>query len=387
MENFLITYFAEIHLLCLGMLLLMAVHTDHSGKMLTAQLYSRILLSIATAGVLYVLLIMLVHTSTASDFILLLLHSGYVMLCALSVYWWVYYMESKRHSPIVYNRKACWLCAIPVILLGILLCINLKYPLLFVWKNQVLVSNKGAYLIGAVVIFYSIWEAIRYIHWLKKTSDRGYQDLYAIPAQLLFLGIPFAVVLIQTMLRQVPVCVPIMTLALLQEYMNETESRISADPLTGLNNRLVLMNRMHSVLVHHEPDDMTLVIVDVDHFKSINDTYGHAIGDAALCQCADALRAVCHGPYRRALISRYGGDEFILLLPLGRHDDFEKLKETIQQEMAHQSDLHHTPYTLQVSIGAARLSDEIHTEKQWIEAADAQMYTEKAVHHQKDSKR
>ncbi len=54
---------------------------------------------------------------------------------------------------------------------------------------------------------------------------------------------------------------------------------------------------------------------------------------------------------------------------------------------AHQSDLHHTPYTLQVSIGAARLSDEIHTEKQWIEASDAQMYTEKAVHHQKDSKR
>lgn len=387
MGNFMMTYFAEIHLLCLGVLLLLAVHIDHTGKALTSQLYSRILMSIAAAGVCYVVLILFVHLGTYGSIALLLLHSGYVLLCALSVFWWVYYMESRRHSPIVYNRTAIWICASPVIVLAALLLVNLKYPLLFIWHNNILVCNRGAYVIAAIAIFYCVGEAIRYLHWLHLGKDIGYQDAYAVPAQLLFVFIPLAAALIQTMLYQVPVFVPIMTLALLQEYLNESESRISADPLTGLNNRLVLMNRMHSLLVHRDIADMVLVIIDVDHFKSINDTYGHAIGDAALCQCADALRTACHGPFRKALISRYGGDEFILLLPMSQFSELEKLKEEIQKEMKHQCEIYQTPYQLQVSIGAARLSDEIHTEKQWIEAADEQMYTEKAAHHQKESRK
>lgn len=381
------TYFAEIHLVCLGILLLMAVHTDHSGKMLTGQLYSRILASIALAGLLYTVLIILVHTGSASDFILLLLHSGFVFLSVTSVFWWVYYMESKRHSPIVYNRIACYACASPTVILGILLLVNLKVPFLFVWDNAVLASNRGAWLVEAIVVFYSLGESIRYLHWLHQEKDIGYQDAYVVPAQLLFVFMPMAAACIQTMLYQVPVFVPIMTLALLQEYLNESESRISADPLTGLNNRLVLMNRMHGILSQRTPADMALVIIDIDHFKSINDTYGHAIGDAALCQCADGLRAVCHGDYRRALISRYGGDEFMLLLPLEKYSDLDRLKKLIQKEMDHQCEIHHTPYALQVSIGAALLSDEIHSEKQWIEAADQQMYEEKAQHHQKENRK
>lgn len=387
MKNDLIIFFGEIHLLCLGILLLLTVHTDHSGKMLTARLYSRILISIAGAGLLYALLLLLVHMSSVSDFILSLLHAGFVLLSVLSVFWWVYYLESKRHSPVVYNRMACFAGAIPVIVLGILLIVNLKFHFLFVFDNASLVSNTGADLVKAVAVFYSLGESIRYLCWLHQKKDVGYQDAFAIPAQLLFLFVPLAAVCLQTLLYQMPVFVPIMTLALLQEYLNETENRVSADPLTGLNNRLVLMNRMHSVLQHREPSDMALVMIDIDYFKSINDTYGHAMGDAALCQCADGLRNVCHGDYRHALISRYGGDEFVLLLPLEKAGDLTRLKELVQKEMDHQCLLHHTPYALHVSIGAARLSDEIRSEKQWLEAADEQMYAEKSAHHQSESRK
>jgi len=89
---------------------------------------------------------------------------------------------------------------------------------------------------------------------------------------------------------------------------------VFTDPLTGLGNRRFLDNRLEEELRraerHHRP--LTVVFFDIDHFKQVNDTYGHPVGDKALVLVAQTLR---HGIRREDKVARYGGEEFVTLLP------------------------------------------------------------------------
>lgn len=86
------------------------------------------------------------------------------------------------------------------------------------------------------------------------------------------------------------------------------------DPLTGLRNRLQLAERVENEIVRSERHghSLALLIIDVDHFKSVNDCYGHMAGDLALC----ALAAVLKEQIRSIdSVFRYGGEEFVVILP------------------------------------------------------------------------
>ncbi len=85
------------------------------------------------------------------------------------------------------------------------------------------------------------------------------------------------------------------------------------DNLTGLGNRAALDNALHRELrlAERHQWDLSLLAIDLDHFKAINDEYGHSRGDQVLRQVADAIQTVCRGS---DLTFRYGGEEFVVLL-------------------------------------------------------------------------
>ncbi len=86
------------------------------------------------------------------------------------------------------------------------------------------------------------------------------------------------------------------------------------DALTGVANRRGLTGHVEALVGggHGAPrDEVTLVLVDVDHFKAVNDTYGHEVGDEVLVRVAASLRMIVRGT---DLVVRWGGDEFLLLL-------------------------------------------------------------------------
>ncbi len=99
------------------------------------------------------------------------------------------------------------------------------------------------------------------------------------------------------------------------EEMNDRLRRVSqTDGLTGLDNRRYLEERLHEMFEHslrlHEP--LSVVMCDIDHFKSVNDTYGHLAGDAILRQFADLIKEQAREIDR---VGRYGGEEFLIILP------------------------------------------------------------------------
>lgn len=86
------------------------------------------------------------------------------------------------------------------------------------------------------------------------------------------------------------------------------------DPLTGLPNRRLLEDRFSQALAvtERERGEMALAFIDLDHFKRVNDSLGHSVGDALLCAVAERLATVVR---KVDSIARLGGDEFILILP------------------------------------------------------------------------
>jgi diguanylate cyclase (GGDEF)-like protein len=107
----------------------------------------------------------------------------------------------------------------------------------------------------------------------------------------------------------------------------------SRDRLTGLFNRghfdRTLVGAMESANRDGQP--LSLGLLDIDHFKQVNDTYGHALGDRVLVQVAHLLSRAMR---RTDMVARYGGEEFVILMPGTGRDDALRAVEELREEIA-----------------------------------------------------
>lgn len=151
------------------------------------------------------------------------------------------------------------------------------------------------------------------------------------------------------------------------------------DSLTHLPNRVLLINRFDIVFSQckHRNSLVAVCFIDLDHFKDVNDTYGHEVGDHILIEVTQRILK-----YIRAedILSRQGGDEFILLL--GSIVNRESVEEIIKRILIALSEPYtvneHSAIFLSASIGIAFASDYIHDLDILIQQADSAMYEAKA---------
>jgi two-component system cell cycle response regulator len=139
------------------------------------------------------------------------------------------------------------------------------------------------------------------------------------------------------------------------------------DGLTGLVNR----GRFDSLLTERisGTDSFSLILLDLDHFKAVNDTHGHQVGDAVLRSVSTALREVAR---QGDIVARYGGEEIVLLCaghPAEVHELSERFRRAVETAP--------TPVPMTASLGAARFPSEETTVEGLIEAADQRLYVAK----------
>ncbi len=163
----------------------------------------------------------------------------------------------------------------------------------------------------------------------------------------------------------------------LREELQEVREKAALDPLTQLFNRAALDAHLDRVadLAFLLSSSPCILMIDIDHFKRINDTYGHAAGDDVLRRVADAL--VRNFLRREDFVARYGGEEFVVVIPDSTLHNAELRAERVLQsisELEISTDKGKVQVT--VSVGLCSLSSG-DTGKTWLARADAALYEAK----------
>jgi diguanylate cyclase (GGDEF)-like protein len=147
------------------------------------------------------------------------------------------------------------------------------------------------------------------------------------------------------------------------------------DPLTCAYNRRAFEERLQSHVADGSGRDFAVVILDIDHFKAVNDRYGHAAGDAALCVCADTITQ----SFRATdIVARVGGEEFAVILPDVTAESARELADRVRRLVAMRDIISHGHrFRITLSGGIVHNSSGWRDMDSLMKAADAALYRAK----------
>ena len=220
------------------------------------------------------------------------------------------------------------------------------------------------------VLFYSLRKALKEENPFEK---RKHLYIGFFPLMVILGGLSQIIFLPKT-----PIFCFSSTILMLIFFVQSMDVKISQDPLTGLNNRGQLVRYVSQKANLHVTGSLTYVIMlDVNDFKTVNDTYGHAEGDRALVIIADSLKAIARKNNTPIFLGRFGGDEFILVAYLPDENALEQLIRDIREEINAQCRNAGTPYQLSVGIGYSELRPEQDSFQMCMQRADQNLYLDK----------
>lgn len=162
------------------------------------------------------------------------------------------------------------------------------------------------------------------------------------------------------------------------EEMEKLEMLSVTDALTGQYNRRGFANIVQKYIAQYNRDktDFTLIILDIDKFKQINDMYGHDYGDEILKRTSKVLSRVASDD---SVVFRYGGDEFLILHQHKDMQEIDNIRHEIDMGLKRYEKMAATMIPIKVSIGHSVYSDFEDLEK-CIDEADKNMYLDKEKH-------
>lgn len=159
---------------------------------------------------------------------------------------------------------------------------------------------------------------------------------------------------------------------------NELAVRATVDALTGCHNRASIMATLHGAMAGESAEEqrgLAVIFVDLDHFKSVNDRFGHAVGDRVLAAAAGRLRS---GSRSRDVVGRVGGDEFLVVCPdvcspAGALQTAQRIADLLREPVDHQG----TTIATSASVGVAWTNRFDGSPDALVAEADAAMYRSK----------
>ena len=195
-------------------------------------------------------------------------------------------------------------------------------------------------------------------------------------APLVGLGPLAAQAALWTPLSIVLLLIPMLALHHSGHTSMKREQEALRDPLTGLANRTLLATTTERAL-QGSTGTTAMLLIDLDHFKDVNDTLGHAVGDELLRAVADRLRQQVASP---DLVARLGGDEFVVLVRrCGTPEDAVELARRLGDAISEPYRVQGVLLTVGCSIGIGLAPDHVGTVEGLLRCADVALYTAKAT--------
>ena len=294
----------------------------------------------------------------------LYLSAGVILGCI----WYLYVLETLGYT---ITRRLQTIVMLPGLFFLVLNVVS-------IWTGWVFtVSPKNVYAHGPLFWLQMIGAygmlAIPLVHLIVRLVRRVTPPPRHVVLNLLsFYFIPIVGSIVSLLYTGMPGTWTCAAVSLVLLYINDQDREIVRDGLTGLNNRKTLDGVFSEYEKAGEP--LYLFMMDLDHFKQINDTYGHPVGDQALVAAANLLSASMIE--RKGILVRYGGDEFLIMGFFENDADAEGFKWAILQRFDDYRREHNPHYWFSMSIGYSRYVPG-QTLEDLIEQADHALYREK----------
>lgn len=265
-------------------------------------------------------------------------------------------------------RKLYPKLAVPSIFCILLLIPNLKWQFIFSISDENIYKREAVgYLYYLVSLFY-----LGYTLLLKRRYVRQYEKKAFFPIWMFI--IPFAAgTLTQLFVYGVSLAWTSVALGLVGIHMSLQNELSYIDPLTNLYNR----NYLDHILSDIDNRGVSIVglMIDLDFFKSINDKYGHSVGDDAL---VDAARIIKTSIPPKAVAIRFAGDEFIVIMRTKDKSEVIDIEKSIRSAVEEFNALGQKQYSLSFSIGGSMLNISI---DEFLREMDENMYIDKKKRH------
>ena len=276
------------------------------------------------------------------------------ILISVAAYHWYLLSEAIQKDKAVENDPVKWILSIPVWISALLCVTAYRTGLVFYADENNKIVNGKMYLVLIIVPFGYMLASSAKAFFRAFSRDR-YEDKHVYLMIGFFPFAPIILGVLQALQWRVPYLCYGAVAAVYYIYISLLDNLISIDPLTQINNRNQMYKYLTQKMRNEEPGmSLFLMIVDVDKFKSINDTYGHIEGDRALVKIANAIKSACQGPRNRFFVSRYGGDEFIVIAEMAYKAEAVWLADQIRNNVRRATEENEQDYVMSVSVGIAQ---------------------------------
>lgn len=259
----------------------------------------------------------------------------------------------------------------------VLLVINIFYPLVFSVSD-------GRYQRGFAYIIFLIFAAFYILDslylYVKRVKKNGSLKLF--PVHIFLIPVILGVV-IQAFFVEIAITwtsIAISVAGIMTALKNEI---IFTDCLTGLYNR-VYLEFLHKRACNKKDCWVSGIMIDLNGFKQINDNYGHAEGDLALCIVADLLRK-SFSEY--GVVTRYAGDEFVIMLNTTDDQLIQKIIKSTKKNFVTENEKNDKPYQLSAFMGYAITNLSNETIDDFMNRIDEQMYQDKMKYYEHNDRR
>lgn len=293
----------------------------------------------------------------------------FILVLIPGVFWMIYVDYSIYNS--IRRVKRIAIISGLLLMYFIPLAVTTPYTKLLFYIDSSNKYNRGAWFWQSECIYYMIFIYVfAILIWNRKKIPRR----ILIPMLLYYLP-PFAGTVLQILFYGVSLAWSGVSISILIIYVYIQNQKVTIDYLTGLYNRRKLDSYLENIAKRHKNSKKILVLMmDINKFKTINDTWGHEMGDRALKDCAMILKKCFNN---REFIARYAGDEFVVVLQLKTNEDIDNVIKRLTATVNEIESIGDFPYKLSLSVGYGMFPDDGQDITKVIEVADERMYLEK----------
>lgn len=370
--------YLQINLIPILALIIMRVNAEHTLSYLWRNRALRFMMVLLSA-IMFVNLVALLldgQTFAGARQMLWICNTAYYAIFEFLTYLWYLYVQDILENGMGQRGKYVLKPAIPLLFFLLVLITNPWTRLIFyIDEKNCYVRGNGIIIHVIISMGYVIVASIRALYACRKEEQEERRK--ELRWLVYFMILPMVGGILQMKFEGLDLMLPLTADSLLMVYINVQQKKVTRDALTGLNNR----GRLEQYLVELEEqsfgdENCHLLLLDVDRFKQINDTFGHIAGDSVLKLVADQLKKVFGNS--RSFIARYGGDEFVIILRGKTDEEVKADMDMLRDGITKMSWGDETPWALSVSAGVARYGEiPMQSVKELVNLADERMYDAK----------